>query len=799
MADLYLIDGSNLLYRSFYALPALSTSTGQPTGALYGVAVSVFKLLQERKPSRMAVAFDVKGPTIRHQLFARYKMQRPPAPEDLIQQAEPVKEFFRTLGVAVVEQEGCEADDLIAGIALKSASAGDRVFILTGDKDLFQLLGERICILSPGDGSVRDAVWFRATYGFEPALIPDYLALMGDASDNIPGVRGIGEKTAGNLIRRFGTLENLYAHIHEVTPPRIRRLLVEGKEDAFASRELVVLRPTVPAGTTSSSFSVQPPDHAQVRSFLERFELRRLVTAAEKLFPSIGKDEQALEEMMSVGDNTEVPFAALRAHPDEWRRVLEDANIPKAGFNLKEKAAALWRKGVLMRNFAFDGAIARYLTGTPVRATTLAEAFQQYRTDLARQNLTRLFFEVEMPLAEVLFGMERAGIGIDRAFLDSLREEFSRQMKEIEERIYQAAGAVFNINSSRQLASVLFERLGLQATKKTRSGYSTDSSVLEELRHLHPLPALVLEYRGLFKLYSTYVEALIPFISAETGRIHPTFNQTATATGRLSCSNPNLQNLPIRTEQGGLVRKAFRPSPGNYFYSFDYSQVELRILAHLSGDEELTKVFEENRDIHQETADRLFGSGSLFSMAPQDRDPRRVAKTINFGIIYGMSAFGLSKELGIPVEQARAFIDAYFRTFPGVKEYIARALKEAEHNGYVSTLLGRRRAVPELASADRTQKEFGKRVAINMPIQGLAADMIKIAMVRISREIDARGARSLLVLQIHDELLFDAPPEEEGWLVPCVRDAMCSAIPLRVPVRVDVRRGADYLELEPVA
>ena len=795
MADLYLVDGNNVLYRSFFAIPSLTTSAGQPTNALYGFAAVLLKLLRSHHPSHLAVAFDVKGPTFRHELFAGYKAHRQPMPEELAQQIEPSRELVRVLALPLLQRQGYEADDLIAAVAVSAAARGHRVRIVSGDKDLLQLIDGRISLVNPADGALRDEAWFAETYGFPPPRIAEYLALTGDASDNIPGVRGIGPKTAAKLVRDFGTLEAIYGRLDEVRPPGVRARLEAGREAAMESRKLILLRRDAPGLPPFEEFAVGKASFPAVRTFLERYECRRLVPAAATVF---GRGETApggLEDLVSFSPGgEEASFAAILADPEPFRARLEDAAVAKSGFNLKEKAVALHGAGIAAKGLAFDAAVARYLAGRSSASPALADAIRDYRAMLRQDGLADLFNRVEMPLVEVLLAMEIAGIAVDTASLDRLREALASELAALEVRIHEAAGEVFNINSSRQLATVLFERLGLPGRRRTKSGYSTDSSVLEELAGRHPLPRLVLEYRSVFKLISTYVDGLPPFINPATGRIHPTFNQMVAATGRLSCSNPNLQNLPVRSERGGLVRKAFRPAPGNVFFSFDYSQIELRILAHLSGDPGLAEAFRRDRDIHAETAERLFSSGALFTGAPTDL--RRLAKTINFGIIYGMSPFGLSRQLGIPAEDARAFIETYFREFPGVRAYLDRVVADAERAGFVTTLLGRRRPVPELRSAERAQKESGRRVAVNMPIQGLAADMIKIAMVTVHRELSRRGPRTRLVLQIHDELLFDADPGDGTWLVPFVRDAMASAVPLAVPVKVDVRRGPDYLDLE---
>ncbi|MDD3726162.1 MAG: DNA polymerase I [Candidatus Ratteibacteria bacterium] len=798
--EIYLIDGSALIYRSYYAIRDLRTSTGRPTNAVYGFTTTLLKLLKDRKPEYLCILYDLKIPTIRHISFADYKAQRKPMPEELVEQLPVIKEIAQLLGIRQIEKEGYEADDLIATLSERFSNEGDNVFIITGDKDIMQILKEGIVIVHPDGWRQFTLDDFRRQYGMEPSVVPDIIGLAGDSSDNIPGVYGIGEKTALKLLQRYGTIENLYSHIEEVEPERIRKLLIENKENAFMSKELAILKRDVDIGNiTREDLIIAPPDTGKLLQMFEELEFRKIATQLEKVYPFFTKLSGISEDMIELSTGETLSIQDIVKDPLSFRHILEDPAIKKYGFNLKDIMVEVGKKGVSFESPAFDFSIARYLTGKVLNEENFRMMVRKYEVIFKEMGMEELFYSVEMPLVKTLAWMEINGIKTDRGILEQLSIELNNELKSFEDRIYKTAGEVFNINSSQQLASILFDKLKLPVQKKGKTGPSTDTSVLKELSLIHPLPGLILEYRELYKLKSTYIEGLLPFIEPSTGRIYPKFSQISTSTGRLSCNNPNLQNLPIRTERGSKIRKAFCCESGNTLYSFDYNQIELRVLAHLSGDPYLVDAFRNNRDIHTETANILFSGDTLFSLLSEtgdQKDTRRIAKTINFGIIYGMSAYGLSQELGIPVSDADNFIKEYFYRFRGVKEYIDKTLAAVERDGFVSTILNRRRYIPEIRSTNKNQKEFAKRAAINMPVQGSAADLIKLAMNRIYELFKKRHLKSMMVLQIHDELLFEVLPSEEDIVVKDVKEIMEGVLKLNVPLKVDIKKGPNYLEME---
>ncbi len=799
MVDIYLIDGSALIYRSFYAIRDLRTSTGKPTNAVYGFISSILKILKDKKPEYMCILYDLKVPTMRHISFADYKAQRKPMPEELVEQIPAIKEVAGLLGIKQIEKEGYEADDLIATLAEKFSIEGHRVFIITGDKDMMQLLGEKVVIIHPDGQKICTLEDFQKQYGMEPSVVPDIIGLAGDVSDNIPGVYGIGEKTALKLLQVYGTVENLYKNIDKVEPEKVRKLLAGNRENAFLSKELAILKKDAEIDIKVEDIRISSPDVEKLLQIFEELEFRKLAAQIEKVYPSFrlsGINEDIL--FLSTGDSFSVQD--VMREPGRFKDILEAPDIKKYGFNLKDIIVKVEKKGISFENPYFDISVARHLTGKVLSENNINLLISKYNLLFKELGMEDLFYQVEMPLIKTLAWMEINGIKTDRGILEQISAEINNELKIMEDRIYQAAGEVFNINSSQQLASILFEKLKLPVQKKTKAGFSTDTGVLRELSALHPLPEMILDYRELYKLKSTYIEGLIPFIEPSTGRIYPKFSQTSTSTGRLSCNNPNLQNLPVRTERGSKIRKAFCCEKGNILYSFDYNQIELRILAHFSEDRYLVDAFKNNRDIHTETAGILFGGDSLFSpvAVSSQKDLRRIAKTINFGIIYGMSAYGLSQELGISVLDADNFIKEYFSKFTGVKEYIDKTLSAVEKDGFVTTILNRRRYIPEIRSTNKNQKEFAKRAAINMPIQGSAADLIKIAMNRIYDFFRKEHLKSKMVLQIHDELLFEVFVEEEKKVFTDVKAIMENVLKLSVPLKVDVKKGSNYLEMEDV-
>ncbi|MCX8082813.1 MAG: DNA polymerase I [bacterium] len=801
MADIYLVDGSALIYRSFYAIKDLRTSTGRPTNAIYGFISSILKILKDKKPEYMCILYDLKVPTMRHISFADYKAQRKPMPEELVEQISTIKEITGFFGIRQIEKEGYEADDLIATLSEKFTVKQHRVFIITGDKDMMQLLQEGVVVLHPDGLKACTVEDFQRKYGMEPSVVPDIIGLAGDTSDNIPGVYGIGEKTALKLLQQWGTIENLYKNIEKVEPERIRKLLITNRENAFLSKELAVLRRDVDIDIKIEDIKISSPEVGKILQSFEDLEFKKLTVQIEEIFPSF-RLSGINEDMLFLSSGETIRIEDVAKTPSYFKNILEDRSIRKYGFNLKDIIVEVERKGISFENPAFDISVAKYLTGKVLSDDDINTLISRYDLIFRELRMEELFYKVEMPLVKTLAWMEINGIKTDISVLEQLNRELEGELKIQENRIYQTAGEVFNINSSQQIANILFEKLKLPVQKKGKTGPSTDISVLKELSVKHPLPALILEYRELYKLKSTYIEGLIPFIDPLTGRIYPKFSQISTATGRLSCNNPNLQNLPVRTERGCKIRKAFCCEKGNVLYSFDYNQIELRVLAHLSEDSYLVSAFKEGRDIHTETASILFSGDSLFSPVPlvySQKDLRRVAKTINFGIIYGMSAYGLSQELGITVSEADNFIKAYFSKFTGVKAYIDKILSAVEKEGFVTTILNRRRYIPEIRSNNKNQKEFAKRAAINMPVQGSSADIIKMAMNSIYEFFKKERLKSKMVLQIHDELLFEVFSEEEEIVVSGVKEIMEEVLKLNVPLKVDVKRGFNYLEMEDVS
>ncbi|HOJ40038.1 MAG TPA: DNA polymerase, partial [bacterium] len=674
---------------------------------------------------------------------------------------------------------------------------GHHLLIFTSDKDALQLLSPQVTIINPVNNEKKDLVWLQKQTGLSPRQVVDWLALAGDASDHVPGVRGIGEKTALRLLHEFQSLEQLYQQLDRLTSASLREKLRRDYQQALLSRQLVCLRTDLPLDLPLSELKVQPPRLGPLLQLCQRLEMKKLSEQVKEFFDPSDKLFFSRDSLL-FSDGTVVAFEEIVKHPEQFSTRLSNPSEGKSGYHLKEKAVRLSALGISMAGLEFDFALAQHLTGQVLPEENLVRLKQQYQEIISELGLERLFYEVEMPLISVLVWMENSGIAVDGTYLHQLSSQMKDALADLERKIYQAADEVFNINSPQQLARILFEKIGLPPQKKTRSSYSTDTSVLQELARQHPLPALLIEYRELFKLKTTYVDGLLATIRPETGRIHPTFNQMATTTGRLSCSQPNLQNLPIRTSQGSLIRRAFCAAVPASFFSFDYNQIELRVLAHYSQDPVLVGSFLKNRDIHQETAERLFSSDSLFTgqaVVPSEGDRRRLAKTINFGVIYGMSPFGLSRQLNMSVQEAQLFITKYFETFRGVADYIQKTQQQVKEQGYVTSLLGRRRYLPEISHPDRSRQEFARRAAINMPIQGTAADLIKVAMNNIYSYFCRHGLKSRLVLQIHDELLFEIFPDEEKH-VPAIQELMEKALPLSVPVRVDVQKGQNYLEME---
>ncbi len=794
MEKLFLIDGNAVAYRAFFAIKNLSTSYGQPTNAVLGFLNMLNRIIREKSPDYLACAFDSPGETFRHRVFAEYKVNRPGMPEELVSQLSLIKEVISAHQIPILEQAGLEADDILKDLAIIGSEKGLQVYIVTADKDLLQLVSEQIKVFHPQTYEIMDREKVQEKFGLPPEKIPDLMALIGDSIDNIPGVKGIGDKTAIPLIQRFGSIENLYQHLEEVPGEAVRQKLAAGKESAFLSKRLATLLGGSPSfNSISSDFSeyrLQNPDKSKLTELYRRLEFRKLLKEVE-ISP-------AVDYLLFIPGGS-VDFNLLIQNPKEYLPALTSPDILKAGANLKDKLHQL--SSVSVSPPFFDFTIAAALCekqasvslrgsesdrGNP--ASEMEKTLHFYQNELETLSLTKLFEEIEMPLLPVLSKMEEAGVYLDIPYLQDLGQHFDKVLKNLESEIFRMSGQPFNLNSPAQLSTVLFENLKLPIVKKTKTGFSTDSSVLDALAPLHPVIPLILNYRQIAKLNSTYVRALPELVSPEDNRLHTTFNQLGAATGRLSSERPNLQNIPLATPEGGSIRRAFcRQNPGDILFSFDYSQIELRILAHLSGDSLLTAAFREDRDIHTETARILFNSSSP--------EHRRIAKVVNFGIIYGMSAFGLAKELNISPEEAQNFITAYFEKYAGVKDFLDRTIESARENGYVNTLMGRRRSIPGMNSRRNNERLLAERLAVNTPIQGSAADIIKLAMVRIDRGLTSQNLRGRMVLQIHDELLFEIPETEKDVWVPLVKDAMEGAVPLSVPVKVSVKSGQNWQDM----
>ena len=920
--SLILVDGAALYYRAHYAFAnrPLTAPSGETTSIAFGFFNSILGLIQSRSPSHLAVVFDRPGKVFRHDLYPAYKANRKPMPDELREQLPRLQELLAAWGVAVLEQDNYEADDLMATLARSSAGVIDTVWHYTGDKDFMQLLDARTGMLKPGRRGTELTEYtladVRADFGLEPEELVDVFALSGDASDNIPGAPGLGPKTALKLIHAAGSLDALLEDPAAAgATKRQQEILREHREQVLLSRRLFTIDREVPLTVDWELLRTRLPDGPEVRAQLAELGLRQVLGVIDRLVaardsaadvPStaatavdpwdlaargyrILSDDKSLRdyidaipEYASVSVDTEtdslrpdrarlvgvslaVPGLPAAYVPVRWRvgrdqgtlfpaaseqdrldpvrrllaPLLADPAHEKVGQYLKYDEWILARHGMPLAGPRFDTMLASYVldpgrqrhglddlaadhlghvmlpydslfaAGDRVRdilnvpqerlAVYAAEDAEialrlrdRFAADLAEvPALDRLFRTLETPLSEVLFRMEQRGIRVDTAFLAELGVEFRTQMDDLERRIHASAGREFNVQSPKQLAEILFDELGLKPTKKTASGWSTDVSVLTALAGRHPLPGLILEHRQLAKLLGTYVEAVTALVEPDTGLLHTSFNQAVAATGRLSSSDPNLQNIPVRTTEGRRIRQAFVPrDAGHVFLSADYSQIELRLLAHLSGDAALVETFRRGGDVHRRTAALIAGVGE----DAVDGVMRSRAKAINFGVIYGMGARALARQIDVSVREASGFIDDYFRTYPGVREYIEHCRVAARETGYAETLLGRRRALPEILSDRDRERSFAERIAVNTPIQGTAADLIKLAMLEVDRRLTAAGSGALLLLQVHDELLLEVAPDELAATEALVREAMEGVMALSVPLVVDLHAGANWAE-----
>ena len=905
---LVLFDGNALVHRAFHALPPLTIKkTGEMVNAAYGFVSMLLKVINDIKPTCYAIAFDRKAPTFRHKLFEQYKAQRPPMPEELVGQLGRVRQIVETFGIPVFEMDGYEADDMLGTLSRQATEQGMETVIVTGDADAMQLVSPTVRVLYPkprksfSDTMLYDEAAVLEKYGVRPEQIADFKALQGDSSDNIPGVPGIGGKTAVILLQKFASIEDIYSRIDEVTPPKLKEKLVTNEAIARQSKELATIVKDVPVKLDLNACKISNFDRNKVAelfremeffSFLNKLpgngttqapqtqmqmkietspstcnivntgiglsELINLLKTAKTF--AFDTETNGLNPMLAqlvgisfstapgqayyipvghdlvLGQVSQLPRDEVIA---VLKPVMESPDTAKIAHNGKFDMGVLVEAGIDVKNLTFDTMVAAYLLGeknlalkglafdrlgiemTPItdiigtgsKQIPMSQAeisrvadYSGADTDmtgrlatllqegLEKENLWQLFAEVEMPLVPILLQMERNGVLLDINLLRQLSRRLGGDLLKLEADIFNAVGRQFNINSSQQLSNILFTGLNLPKTRKTSSGYSTDAAVLEELREHHPVIGMILDYRQLSKLKSTYIDALPGLINPRTGRVHTSFNQTRTTTGRLSSSDPNLQNIPIRGDLGKQVRQAFIAPPGTILLAADYSQIDLRSLAHLSQDRALLAAFNNDEDIHTVTAARLYN----VTQGEVKPDMRRLAKTVNFGVIYGMSEYGLERATELSREDAGKFIKAYFEKYPQVKEYLESTKEQARTKGYVQTLLGRRRYIPtlEINSPNRNIREASERMAINMPVQGTSADIIKVAMVKLDKEMKQRKVKSKLILQVHDELIFEVPDEELTMMRELVRSTMADAVQLSIPVKVDMKQGANWGDME---
>lgn len=862
-----LIDGHSILNRAFFGLPDLTNSEGLHTNAIYGFLNIMLKLLDEEKPEYLTVAFDVHAPTFRHQMYEEYKGTRKPMADELRQQVPVMKEVLRSMGIRIIEQEGLEADDLLGTLSKRCESEGMDVTIISGDRDLLQLATDKVKIRIPktkqGRTEVEDyyAADVKERYQVTPLEFIDMKALMGDTSDNIPGVPGIGEKTAAKIITEYHSIENAYQHAGELKPPRASKAIVEYWDMAVMSKKLAAicvdasLDYDIESARLGNIFTEEAYtlfQKLQFKNLLSRFEVKGPSHAVEDSFRTAGSREEAERILEEASEAEALGVAVFRRTAEALPLFAGEARIggvalcfgekeiyciPEEKMEITEllekleklsagpKTLSVFHLKETMKYFTpsvkdncFDGIIAAYLLN-PLKndyefedvareqldllleekmedeKKACYEAYTAYASaaplqdKLEEAGMWKLFKEIEMPLVFTLFDMEQNGVRVEADELKDYGNRLAVQISRLEQEIWQEAGEEFNINSPKQLGVILFEKMGLKGGKKTKTGYSTAADVLEKLAPDYPVVAKILEYRQLAKLKSTYADGLAAFIS-EDGRIHGKFNQTITATGRISSTEPNLQNIPVRMALGRLIRKVFVPEEGFVFVDADYSQIELRVLAHCSGDKQLIEAYREEKDIHRITASQVFHT-------PFDQVTdlqRRNAKAVNFGIVYGISSFGLSQDLSITRKEAAQYIEQYFHTYPGIKIFLDDAVKQAKDKGYAVTLFGRRRPVPELSSSNFMQRSFGERVAMNSPIQGTAADIMKIAMIGVNDRLKSGNMKSRLVLQVHDELLVEAWESEAEEVKKILKEEMEQAASLAVPLEIDMHTGKSWYE-----
>lgn len=881
--EVYLVDGSAYIYRAYHAVAPLSNSEGMPTHAVFGFLNILRRLIKEKAPQYLAVAFDMRGPVFRHEIYPEYKANRPPMPEDLAVQIPYIKELVRAMNIPCFEMQGVEADDIIASAASLLGKQGIKVVVVSGDKDLLQLVNEQVVMWDPMKNKIMDPEAVEEKYHVKPDQLLDCYSLMGDSSDNVPGVPGVGPKTAEKLINQHMSLEGVFEALDAMKKSKLKERLGENKDAAFLSRDLIRLKYDVEVPSELAGYRPKDPDQEKLQDLYTRLGFSSMLKDEVKTIPvprkgfKLVQTEKDLQDVVrqlkktsllvidtettsldvsraslvgiSLCTDLESAWYVPVAHCDEngeladnqlkqnvvldaLRPFLESQDLTKLGHNIKYDYSVLQNScNLTIQGPLFDSMIAAYLAEPGRRSLKLDElclergykltAFDQVVDDPKKDNCFAyvgleeackyscedvfgalllwqnyevllkeldqwdLFTKVETPLIPILADMEIAGIAVSHEVLDKLEEEFQKELDELETEIHELAGYSFNIQSPKQLGVLLFEELELPHGRKTKTGYSTDMKVLEKLAPKHDIPAKIMRYRIIAKLQSTYIKKLKKLINPKTGRVHTSFNQTVTATGRLSSSNPNMQNIPIRTEEGNRIRHAFIPGKGLVFLSADYSQIDLRVLAHYSQDAALLHAFRNGEDIHSRTAAELFAVSPLLLTS----EMRRVAKSINFGIVYGMSSFGLSNQLNISRKEASRFIDRYFHLYSGVKEFMKKIVEQAGIDGYVTTLLNRRRMLPEINVKNKTRREFAERTAINTPIQGTAADIIKLAMIRVVPALRKENLSARLLLQIHDELVFELPASELDKTREVVKITMENALKLDVPLVVNFEVG----------
>ena len=869
MSTLLMIDGNSMANRAFYGVPHLTNAKGVPTNAVYGFLNTLQAAIERFKPDALFVAFDISKKVFRHERYADYKGTRTGMPEDLLTQMPLIKEALGYMNIETFGIEGYEADDIIGTMSAHQSAAGGESIILSGDRDLFQLVGEHVTVCFPqSKGQEMEIVtpeYLAEHYALTPELVIEMKGLMGDKSDNIPGVAGVGEKTAKKLLADYGTVENLYAHLEDLKGKKLYDKLLAGKEDALLSKELATIKRDVPIDFEKLDFSFDAPDVARLTTFYKELGLTKLLRKLEAEFGTTTLEDVAAEAPSYEGTicaDVDQALALLAAITEErcvllcevndeklptrfswrvggknatvqiaarhdWDRIVDvlDKLFEREPFavytdDAKKLAHALLLSGSYTEQLRFDVVLAAYLLQPegehelervyegllgkslpeeePARIFAALEAVEELQPEmnagLVESGAAGLYSNVELPLVWILAQMEIVGVKVDVPYLEKLQVEFDERIRAIEKDIEVLAGEPVNPNSPKQLGHILFEVLELPVVKKTKTGYSTSAEVLEALRDSHPIVGRVLDYRQLAKLKSTYVDGLLKLVDAHD-RVHTSFNQTVTATGRLSSTAPNLQNIPVRTEEGKRIRRAFIPiEKKNLLISADYSQIELRVLAHLSGDDMLMQSFAKGEDIHRRTASEVFH----VPMEEVTAEQRRTAKAVNFGIIYGQTDYGLSRELGISRREAQAYIDLYFSRYPLVQTFIHDTIEQARAQGYVTTMMGRRRYIKDINSRNRNLRQFAERTAVNSPIQGTAADIIKLAMIHCDKAIEDNRLDAKMLLQVHDELIFEVSREDALGLSLVVRKCMEDALKLNVPLKVDLKAGFNWQEMEKI-